>query len=492
MQFNSYIFILVFLPVSIVIYHMVNRYSGSRGKLLWGKLVLILSSLVFYGYADWRMCILLCISIVLNYLFVMAVGKLEKCRRVFTFIPVCLNLILLLYYKYSGFLIINVNRVFSSDFALRNIVLPIGISFYTFQQIAYVVSLYRGEISESNLIDYATYILYYPKLFMGPLMEPGDFLSQINNPGLRYVDWDNMAAGCRIFSIGLFKKVLIADVFAGAVSWGFNGTPYSPGAVTSFDWILVMFFYTFEIYFDFSGYSDMATGVSLMMNIMLPINFDSPYKALSIRDFWKRWHMSLTAFFTKYIYIPLGGSKKGDIYTILNVLTVFLISGIWHGANWTFLLWGIIHGMFMLFDRIIEKIEKKNTRGIFEPFRWLCTFVLISVLWLLFRSDSIDRWIEILRTITQFQDTSINEQLFVSFDIPELLVLDRILDIDSTVRGFHMIIYIAVAMLICFVPENAYRQIRKLSVTRMLLSAILLVCSVLHLGSETLFIYNCF
>ena len=277
-----------------------------------------------------------------------------------------------------------------------------------------MVAVYKKEISSINAIDYLAYILYFPKLLMGPLMDPVDFIEQFNSPKLKNVDWNNIAYGIKIFSFGLFKKMLLADTFSKAVSWGFSNIE----AATSMDWILIMLFYTFEIYFDFSGYSDMAVGTSLMLNITLPINFDSPYKAVSIRDFWKRWHISLTKFLTKYIYIPLGGSRKGRIFTYLNTMIVFLVSGIWHGANWTFILWGLLHGAFSIFDRLIEKIPTK----IFEPARWLATFLVINILWLLFRADSVQQWMDILKTIIGFSNTVVSDGLLNSFVIQESML----------------------------------------------------------------------
>ena len=251
-------------------------------------------------------------------------------------LPIVVNVLLLLYFKYSNFIISTANQMLGKEWAFKELIQPIGISFFTFQQIAYIVAVYNEEIEKVSLVDYLAYILYFPKILMGPLMDPVDFHKQINDDSLKKVNWDNIACGVKIFSLGLFKKVMMADVFAKAVAWGFAGTD----KVTSMDWILEMLFYTFEIYFDFSGYSDMAVGISQMLNIELPMNFDSPYKALSIRDFWKRWHLSLTRFFTKYVYIPLGGSRKGIILTCVNTMVVFLISGLWHGANQTFVLWG--------------------------------------------------------------------------------------------------------------------------------------------------------
>lgn len=362
--------------------------------------------------------------------------------------------------------------------------MPLGISFFTFQQIAYIVSSYREEIEQTSFIDYLAYILYFPKILMGPLIEPVDFIQQFNNEKLKTFNLDNLASGIKIFSFGLFKKMMIADVFSKAVSWGYANIDNT----TSMDWILISIFYTFEIYFDFSGYSDMAVGVSSMFNISLPINFDSPYKALSVRDFWKRWHISLTKFFTKYIYIPLGGSKKGKVLTYINTLLVFIISGIWHGANWTFILWGLIYGILMVLDRIFEKIESK----IFEPVRWLFTFNIINFLWLLFRSDTINMWLQLIKRIISFQDTSISQGLIDNFVMSESKFIQSIFHLDkfaNNIRGFWLLVYLIISFSVCLIPENNYKNYKSLSFVSMIFSAILFIWAFICLSGESVFVY---
>lgn len=251
--------------------------------------------------------------------------------------------------------------------------------------------------------------------------------------------------------------------------------------------MLITLFYTFEIYFDFSGYSDMAVGASQMLNITLPINFDSPYKALSIRDFWKRWHISLTRFFTKYVYIPLGGDRKGKLRTYANTMLVFLVSGLWHGANWTFILWGILHGALMVFDRIFEKSEKK----IFEPVRWFITFATVNVLWLLFRSESITQWKYIVKAMLMMQNTTISSELIDCFFLQETNFVMNTFHFAWTtkIRGFWMFAYVILALGICLVPENNYKNLNKLSIRTMILAAIMFVWGFICLSSESIFVY---
>ena len=479
MQFNSFIFILLFLPLTVTLYYTLNKINDTVGKI-----VLLIASIIFYAYTDRVTLIVLGISLVLNYGFALAIANVKKWRSFYLFTPIVINIGILLYFKYLNFVIENVNHFFMKSIPLKEMILPIGISFFTFQQIAYMVAVYRKEIEKNNILDYLVYILYFPKILMGPLTEPTDFMDQINDATLKKVNLDNIACGIKIFSFGLFKKVMLADVFAKAVTWGYTNIDIA----TSMDWILVMLFYTFEIYFDFSGYSDMAVGTSLMLNIKLPINFDSPYKAISIRDFWKRWHISLTKFFTKYIYIPLGGSKKGIFFTYVNTMIVFLISGIWHGANWTFIVWGILHGALSVFDRIFDKYQKK----ICKPIRWICTFIVINILWLLFRSDSINQWLDIIAKIISFQNLNISDGIIQIFNLQETVFISNVLGVTEfvkNIRGFWMIVYLIVSYGLCMLFENNYKKLEKISWITMFVSSIAFVWGFICLSGESVFVY---
>ena len=408
---------------------------------------------------------------------------MKRCKKAFLAIDIVINVALLLYFKYSNFFITNVNQLLDKDYQLKELILPLGISFFSFQQIMYVVNIYKENI-HLNFVDYLLYILYFPKILMGPLADPADIIQKFNDKDLKRVNWENVTESLKIFSFGLFKKLVIADTFAKGVAWGYSNIDGS----TSMDWILITLFYTFQIYFDFSGYCDMAVGVSRLLNIDLPINFDSPYKALSIRDFWKRWHMTLTGFLTKYVYIPLGGSKRGRARTYINTMIVFIVSGIWHGANWTFILWGILHGAFSIFDRLFDKVQSRLS----EVVRWFSTFTVVNLLWLLFRSESITQWLELLKKIFTFQDMSVSDNLIGQFKIPETSFLFDILhleNIDTAVRGLPMLIFIVFSMAICLIPENNYRSIKKNNVVIMAIAAVAFVWGILCLGGESVFVY---
>ncbi len=478
MQFNSFVFILLLLPITVIAYFLSNKI-----RLTFGKLVIIAASIIFYTYSDWKIFKILGISMLINFGAVFILTNYRKAKKLIILLPIVINVGLLLYFKYTNFIITTANQITGNAWELKNLVQPLGISFFTFQQIAYVLAVYNKEIKKISVLDYLAYILYFPKILMGPLIDPVDFVNQINNPDLKRIDWDNLACGIKIFSLGLFKKVMLADIFAKGVSWGFSNFD----SATAMDWILVTLFYTFEIYFDFSGYSDMAVGASKMLNITLPINFDSPYKALSIRDFWKRWHISLTKFFTKYVYIPLGGSRKGKVLTCVNTMIVFLVSGLWHGANWTFILWGALHGFFMIFDRLFEKVEEK----VFEPVRWFLTFCTVNVLWLLFRADSIGQWKGIIARVIHMQDTSISQGLIDCFSLQESQFLIDTLHLAgaSAIRGFWLLIYVIAGLAICLVPENNYRNLKKLSIFMMVIAAVAFVWGFICLSSESVFVY---
>ncbi len=479
MQFNSYEFILFFLPITVIGYFVLNRLNT-----IWGKIVIIIASIVFYSFGRVNMLIYLGVSLLINYFAACLIGRRESLKKLFLTIPIVVNIGLLLYFKYLNFGIENINNIFNKNIPTQNIVLPLGISFYTFQQIAYLVVVHQRKIEKNNLIDYLTYILYFPKLVMGPITDPVDFFKQLNSAELKKPNLINITIGIKLFSLGLIKKALLADTFAKAVSWGFNNID----TMTAMDGVLLVLFYTFEIYFDFSGYSDMAVGISKMFNIDLPMNFDSPYKALSIRDFWKRWHISLTKFLTTYIYIPLGGSRKGKCFTYINTMIVFLVSGLWHGANWTFVLWGILHGIFSCIDRIFDKKEEK----IFTPVRWLGTFFVVSVLWLLFSSESISQWLQILSKIVRLENTTVSKGMIDVFNLPEFIFIYDIFRLNTlsvAIRGFSMLLFTLVASYICFVPQNNYRNKDTLNVGLLVIASISFVWGILCLGSESTFLY---
>ena len=495
MQFTSYAFILLFLPLFVLGYFLLNKVSRYLGKLL-----VIAAGIVFYFFAgmesfsvsgadvarnQFLSLLVFAGSIGINLVFSLLIVKSKKWKKPLLAAAVVLNVAVLLLFKYRNFAIDAVNGILGTGIKPKEILLPLAISFFTFQQIMYVVSVYRGEVESVKVTDYLAYILYFPKLLMGPLIEPSDLISQLNDPSLKKFRWENLAAGIKIFALGLFKKVVLADTFARVVSWGFTNRDF----LTAGEVILFMLCYTFEIYFDFSGYSDMAVGVSKMVNITLPINFDSPYKALSIRDFWKRWHISLTRFLTKYVYIPLGGNKKGKVRTCLNIMIVFLVSGLWHGADWIYILWGALHGLLMVLDRLFSKPERRDRN---VGAKWLGTFLAVNLLWLLFRSMALIQYKEFLERIFCFQNMGITGDMLQRFVLPETVLIFDTLGLNGlngAVRGLSAVIFLAASFFLCLVPENNYRKLDKISFGSMLLSAAAFIWAFLCLSSESVFVY---
>ena len=479
MQFNTYIYTLAFLPITVLGYFLINKINST-----FAKIYLVAASALFYIYAGIEGFKWLVISMTINYILA-SVLKKKKNRSILA-IGVVLDVALLFYFKYTNFTIASINEFWHTDITVLSLVLPVGISFFTFQQIGYLVDTYRGETSENTILDYLLYVTFFPKILMGPITKQSELIPQFHDESKRKVSLDNLASGIQMFTIGFFKKVIIADTFAKAVTWAWNIGDF--GQITAMDTFLVMIAYTFQIYFDFSGYSDMAIASATMLNIDLPMNFDSPYKAYSIRDFWKRWHISLTKFLTQYIYIPLGGSKKGKIRTYLNTMIVFLISGIWHGANWTFILWGVLHGAFSIFDRLTEKFRK----NIHPALQWMCTFLVVSVLWFLFRAESITEWKNAMLHILAFQNTAISDGLINAFVLPESNFLIRVFHLTTLndyVRGLWMSLFYFMAFVLCLGFENAYRKKQKNNVITAVFYALLFVFILTCIGSESVFVY---
>ncbi len=478
MSFISYSFIFIFLPAMVVGFYSLNRIN-----IQWGKAYLTIGSLIFYWFAGWRAFLVLVVSILFNWRIDSLIQKKNSCRTWYL-VSVIGNITILFLFKYVGFTLEILNTLAGTDFALKQLIIPLGISFYTFEQIVLATCLFHREILYIKFTDYLFYVLYFPKLAMGPIAEPNEILSQINCERIKEINWNRISSGIKLFSYGFFKKTVLADTFSGAVFWAFDHY----GIATSMDLILAALFYTFEIYFDFSGYCDMATGVSEMLNIRLPINFDSPYQALSIREFWRKWHITLSRFLTKHVYIPLGGSREGSLKTCANIMAVFLVSGLWHGANWTFILWGICHGLLI----VMEKIFDRKRRQLNEPVRWMLTFALVNVLWMLFASNSNSHWLAMMKKILLFQNLNISEQLLDCFILPEtpfLLKFLHLKGIEGRVRGFSMLVFTGFAGMLCLIPKNNYQNMEKKTFVNMLSSSIAFVWALLCISKESVFVY---
>lgn len=438
MLFNSYIFVLLFLPLCIYGWFFLNRFSAVVAEIF-----LLGMSLWFYGYFNIKYLPIIIISIIFNYTIYMLFKRHEKkwVRQITLMAAILFNVGILFYFKYFDFFITNINSVFHTSFVLRHLLLPLGISFFTFQQLSFVIDAYRKEIPDYNFLNYALFVTYFPQLIAGPIVTHDELVPQFADIEKKKVNWDNLSKGLYIFALGMGKKVLIADTFGNAANWGFSNI----GLLDTTNAFIVMLSYTIQIYFDFSGYCDMATGIAKMMNIDLPLNFNSPYKALTIIEFWDRWHMTLTRFFTRYIYIPLGGSRKGETRTYVNTMIVFLVSGLWHGANWTFVLWGVLHGVFS----VITKYWKPFFEKLHPALNWLLTFGFVNAAWVLFRADSIRDAMRILYRITMLQFGNINSNIVECFNLAEFKFLFNEVFHFNVLAYYDRFFFIVVIIVVC-------------------------------------------
>ena len=386
MLFNSPEFIFLFLPITFFLYFYLNHKNLTKQS----KILLVFSSLFFYSWWDIAYLPIIVISMFFNY----RIGKYlhnSQAKKLILIFGISINIMLLTYFKYADFMIENFNILFHSHIAQLNLLLPLAISFFTFQQIAYLVDSYKGETKEYNFLNYALFITFFPQLIAGPIVHHREMMPQFSYKRNILINYANIASGLVIFSIGLFKKVIIADTFSVWANAGFNTTEtlnFIESWATSLS-------YTFQLYFDFSGYTDMAIGLGLLFNIKLPINFNCPYKAINIQDFWHRWHITLSRFLKDYIYIPLGGNRISSLNTYRNLLITFIIGGIWHGAGWTFVFWGLLHGIALIIQRIWSNFGIK----LWQWLAWFITFNFINIAWVFFRAKDWDTAISIIHSM---------------------------------------------------------------------------------------------
>ena len=391
MLFNSYEFIFIFLPVTFFIYF----YLNSKRLTEVAKGFLVFSSLFFYSYWEIKYLPLILGSMLVNYLIGTTLSRYDNedlnktfSKKSILIFGIVSNVALLGYFKYADFFIENFNLFAGSNIELLHLLLPLAISFFTFQQIAYLVDSYRNETKEYDFLNYALFVTFFPQLIAGPIVHHKEMMPQFANIRNKVKNYRNIALGIFIFSMGLFKKVVIADTFA---VWANAGVDVAP-TLNFFEAWATSLSYTFQLYFDFSGYTDMAIGIALLFNIKLPINFNSPYKALDIQDFWRRWHITLSRFLRDYIYIPLGGNRKGPSRTYVNLMATFIISGFWHGAGWTFIFWGFLHGAALAIHRLWQNIGFKLPTVI----AWFITFNFVNIAWVFFRAKEWDDAIKVL------------------------------------------------------------------------------------------------
>jgi alginate O-acetyltransferase complex protein AlgI len=485
MLFNSYFFIFVFLPLSVLGYFALNRLTRPR----YANYFLLAMSLWFYGANDLRSLPVLLISIVLNYLIGSAILT-SPYRRTKTALLVCgvlVNLGALGIFKYLNFFLSNLSLLLGQSYDPIHLLLPLGISFFTFQQISYLIDARRGDAPSYSLSEYALFASFFPYVTSGPIAFHSEILPQIRDDRRRKPSARNLSRGLTAFSFGLFKKVLVADTLGKAADWGWANLESlnTPAA------LVTILAYSLQLYFDFAGYSDMASGVALCFNIELPMNFDSPYRARNIADFWKRWHITMTRFFTRYLYIPLGGSRRGLARTCVNTMIIFLVSGLWHGAAWTFILWGALHGVAMVASRLIRARTKRHL-PLFPA--WLLTFVFVNLCWVFFRAPSIAAGGQLLSRLAAGWG-ALPSGLTDCFLTAEFQTLEQFVPLDPALFGTLICVGFLLAALAGSVfPRNMQQRLQSFKPTMPLClgTACLLFWSVLSLSGVSTFLYFTF
>ena len=505
MLFNSYFFIFVFLPLSLAGWYLLNRLK--RYKLAQGYLIGM--SLWFYAWYNVSFLWVMLGSCLFNFgvSFFLSGRDTPRMRRFLLITGCVVNIGALGIFKYYNFFVENVNAVFGADFQTRNILLPLGISFFTFQQLSYLIDRYRGDAPHYGLMDYLSFVTFFPSLISGPIVLHASTVPQFQDETRRRFSAESFSRGVMQFSIGLAKKVLLADTLALAVNYGYENIAAldAPAALAA------AVGYTLELYFDFSGYSDMAIGVGKMFRIEIPENFNSPYRATSVKDFWKRWHMTLSRFLQTYVYFPLGGSRKGKLRTFVNTMITFLVSGLWHGANWTFVFWGFLHGLGVAVAGIVgnrkasgeknagRKLQDKGIRN--RALRLLCqfaTFAYVCMAFVFFRADSIQDGFLLLSRIFSFHVDGQLVQMAAAMEPSEIYIVTKALSLiaPSLVGAAQiaaMIFMLAVSFFV-LTRKNTVQIIsrKEISFRFTMWLAFLFAWSVISLSGVSTFVYFSF
>lgn len=451
MLFNSYIFVLLFLPIALAGWYALNKLNKCKLALAF----LTVMSLWFYGYFNVKYLFIIVFSMLGNYIISGFMAYIENSgwgrtdkenvtckknnendsvpaniriiRRILMVAGVILNLGILFYFKYFDFFIENINGIFKADFSLHNILMPLGISFFTFQQLSYIIDRGWGKADHYEFLDYAAFVTFFPQLVAGPIVLHSELVPQFHNSNKQF-DSQMFYDGLVSFVLGLSKKVLLADTLAVVADYGFSNALY----LDTFSTICVMVAYSLELYFDFSGYSDMAIGLGYMFGITLPVNFNSPYKSHSLKDLWGRWHITLTRFMTTYVYIPLGGNRKGRARTLINVFIVFLLSGLWHGAAWTYIVWGALTGIIVVWDNlgiVGFDANEKHPAKIVLP-KWLgivFTNIAFTMLLIPFRSPNLSTAAQMCHNFTKGWTGNLLKLADATMDYSEIYIINLII-----------------------------------------------------------------
>ncbi len=480
MIFSSYGFVLVFLPLLLLFYFGMAKYVTRRTQ----QCFFIIASLIFYGALFfegfkhlWYIWLILS-SVIVNYSVSLGVQNIKKAllRKTLFVLGVLFNIGLLGYYKYYNFFLENINYAFDTHFTLKYIILPLGISFFTFQQIVYLIDIWKKQEKVPDFMDYSLFVVFFPKMAMGPITFLKDVVPQFQDENNRFFNLDNFSKGLFLFAIGVFKKVVIADTLESLVYSAY----YEPSGLSFGTAWLGSLAYTFQIFFDFSGYSDMAIGLGKMFNINLPVNFYSPYKSKSITEFWKRWHITLGRSLAVFVYFPLGGNRKGMFRTCFNLFMVFLVSGIWHGAAWTFILWGIAHGIVRIFEKLFDKQIEKIPSFI----RIFFTFMFVNAAWVLFRSASLEQALTFLKRMFLPEN--------ISFAGVSGLAFNTNISYPDILATIYVVsIILILAALVFIYPKNSIDKYNGFQPTmkNAVVTALLLAFSIVHFSRVGAFIY---
>lgn len=466
MVFASFEFLFRFLPIVVILYFILGKLFTIKSQ----HLFLVLASLFFYGYFNVSYIWIILISIIVNYSISNFIEESKNYRKPIFILGLIFNLGLLGYFKYFNFFIDNINMIFKGSILVPSILLPLGISFFTFQQISFLIDIYRGKSLKYDFLSYCLFVTFFPQLVAGPIVLPNEMLPQFHDKANGNINYKNLNKGLYLLAIGLAKKIIIADSISTFADVGFD----TMASLTMFEAWLTSLSYTMQLYFDFSGYCDIAMGVGLMFNIKLPQNFNSPYKSTNIRDFWRRWHITLGRFLTNYIYIPLGGSRVGEGKTLRNLLIIFIISGIWHGAGWNFILWGLLHGIAI----VIHRTWCNKGYSMNKFIGWILTFNLVNILWVFFRATTFNDAIKIITSMYNFKTMFL--MLSAQFR-------------TSTVTLFGnpvTALFLLIAMGTSFLLPNPYeKKDFKPTLLTMIKTAVLLGLSIMFLGENSAFLY---
>ncbi|MDA8918740.1 MBOAT family protein [Candidatus Pelagibacter sp.] len=419
MLFHSHIFLFIFLPIVFSLYFLTKRFT-----IIDTKIILIFAGLIFYSWWNIYLAPLIIVSIIFNYFLghILIIKEKFSSKKRMLLIAIFLNVLFLIIFKYIDFLIFNLNHFSGSEFQYINLPFPLAMSFFTFQTIAYLVDCYDGNIKKNSFKEYALFIIFFPQLIAGPIVSYNEMMSQFNNIKNKFMNFRNILLGLIIIFIGFFKKVIIADNLAIIVDAGFinhNNLEFFSGWLTSLA-------FTFQIYFDFSGYIDMAIGAALLFNIKLPINFNSPFKSLSMIDFWRRWHITLSNFLMNYIYFPWLKSLKSINFfkTMLVTFFVFIIAGIWHGPSWLYVIFGTLHGIGLIINHTFTRYFELNLN---KYIAWFLTFNYVNLTLIFFRSKTLDSSVDIIKSMLGLKGvdisnlTNISLFLFIIFFVAIIL-----------------------------------------------------------------------